>query len=246
MAHQERNRGETHSLMKEIFNRVIIKRAHPRRNRSFLRIPAQLYAHGLQQLKLIERQEEDNWEFVRETIAFLEYAYYKDGDHYRLVDECEQEALNHIAYFFNEILLANRLALESITLEAIANEFLTWIQSYRIQQISEDAALRLALHVAISLHEAKIIGTRHRDVMLVLTDNEDRFKKRALGINAWLEPSPRIPDIQTNGKTSCTRNTIPLITSQIASARAQCNLHSHSGLEINRENRVIAVQENVS
>jgi hypothetical protein len=127
VAHQERDRGETHSLMKGIFNGVIIKRAYPRRNRSFLKIPVQLYDHGLQQLELIEKQEQGDAEFVRETIAFLKYAYYEHGDHYRLLDKSERAGLSHIAYFFNEILLANRLALQTLTLEEITNEFLVWL-----------------------------------------------------------------------------------------------------------------------
>lgn len=243
VAHQERDRGETHSLMREIFNGMIIKRAYPRRNRSFLKIPVELYAHGLQQLKLIESQERDDGVFVRETIAFLKYAYYEDGDHYRLVDKSEQEALDHIAYFFNEILLANRLALETITLEQIGNEFLAWLQSYVSHQISEHAALRLALHIAVSLHETKITRTKHREVTLVLTENEDRFKKCTLGINALLLSSPRLPLIESNGKISCTRNTIPLITSQIASAHAQCDLRTSSVLAIDRENYIITTQD---
>lgn len=48
------------------------------------------------------------------------------------------------------------------------------------------------------------------------------------------------PMYKSDGKLSCTWNTIALITSQIESTRAQCDLHIDSGLEINRENFVIA------
>ena len=194
-----------------------MKRAYPHRNRSFLKIPTELYVDGLQQLELMEQH---SWEFVRETIAFLKYSYRKDRGHYRLVDQSEREGLGHIAYFFNEILLANKFVLQTITLEQIAHEFLVWMQPYGFQQLSDDAALRLALHIAVCLHGTNVKTTLHGDVTLVLTDNEDRLKKCTLGVNGWVRSGARIPDIQSNGKLSCTWNTIALITSQIESSRA--------------------------
>jgi hypothetical protein len=242
VAHNERDRGDAHSLVEEIFRSVIMKRAHPLRNRSFLKIPAQLYDHGLQQLELMEKQAQGHSDFAKETIAVLKYAYCKDGGYYRLVDKREQDSLNNIAYFFNEILLANRIAIQSITLEEIASEFLVWVRSYWSYEISNDAALRLALHIAISLHGTKI-KTRHRDVVLVLTDNKDKRENCTIGINAWHRSTVRIPDIQTNGNTSLTNNTIPLITSQIPAARARCDLRTDLVLEIDSDNCVVSAQE---